>query len=383
MPRAAKTSKADQSLFDITAQLRTAACVPAIRQAVTDWRTAGYPNTTGTTRLLFNHWFNTDHRLKNGRPFAYHQSQRVAIESLVYVWEAEKVWSRKVLLERFAVKEIAQTVPLPKFDDFARYCLKMATGSGKTKVMSLAVAWQFLNAMREKEEIGRDYAKTFLVIAQRVKLPGQFAVIAPKVREWFELHAFGIAVDLNTPEVIKAMGSNMANYVCCDLFVKALAQLAIEEQTPEVLTPSQMLSSLEPFPWSRPVFEANKSVLNVVPCGNEFERAFAKFLDMALDVKAMCKIPESFGFTIEYTDGASNLRNYYPDFVAVDQDGTHWLLETKGAETEEVSFKDRAAMLWCENATKLTGTAWKYLKVKQTAFKQLQPDSLADLAALE
>lgn len=124
-------------------------------------------------------------------------------------------------------------------------------------------------------------------------------------------------------------------------------------------------------------------MLNVVPCGNEFERAFAKFLDLADDVTAMCKVPDSFGFTIEYTDGSSSLRNYYPDFVAADLTGTHWLIETKGAETEEVTYKDRAAALWCENASRLAGVPWYYLKVKQKDFKQLQPDSLADLAVLQ
>src|SRR6185437_9884303 len=48
------------------------------------------------------------------------------------------------------------------------YCVKMATGSGKTKVMSLAVAWQFLNAARESAEMAKDYATTFLVIAPNV-----------------------------------------------------------------------------------------------------------------------------------------------------------------------------------------------------------------------
>jgi hypothetical protein len=38
-----------------------------------------------------------------------------------------------------------------------------------------------------------------------------------------------------------------------------------------------------------------------------------------------------------------NLRSYYPDFVAVDKDGTHWLIEAKGAETAEVVHKDSAA----------------------------------------
>lgn len=44
----------------------------------------------------------------------------------------------------------------------------MATGSGKTKVMALAVAWQFLNAVREAKEIAKDYSKTFLLLAPNV-----------------------------------------------------------------------------------------------------------------------------------------------------------------------------------------------------------------------
>jgi type III restriction enzyme len=74
-----------------------------------------------------------------------------------------------------------------------------------------------------------------------------------------------------------------------------------------------------------------------------------------------------------------NLRHYYPDFVAIDQNGVHWLLETKGAETVEVSFKDTAAKLWCENASMLTGIPWRYLKIPQKAMKTLKPDSLEDL----
>ena len=32
-----------------------------------------------------------------------------------------------------------------------------------------------------------------------------------------------------------------------------------------------------------------------------------------------------------------NLRSYYPDFVALDSAGQHWLIETKGMESAEVS----------------------------------------------
>ena len=74
-----------------------------------------------------------------------------------------------------------------------------------------------------------------------------------------------------------------------------------------------------------------------------------------------------------------NLRSYYPDFVAVEQSGVHWLLETKGQETPEVQRKDEAARRWCEDATALIGTHWRYMKVPQKHFEQLQPATLTDL----
>jgi type III restriction enzyme len=77
-----------------------------------------------------------------------------------------------------------------------------------------------------------------------------------------------------------------------------------------------------------------------------------------------------------------NLRSYYPDFVALDTEGTHWLIETKGMETADVTHKDTAARNWCENATQLTDKRWEYMKVPQKGFEVLQPARLSDLAAL-
>ncbi|MFZ0820532.1 MAG: hypothetical protein WAM91_10715 [Candidatus Acidiferrales bacterium] len=125
-----------------------------------------------------------------------------------------------------------------------------------------------------------------------------------------------------------------------------------------------------------------KCILNLVPCDNDFAREFAKFLDNATDVKSFSKLPRAFGFTIEYTDTAMSLRNYEPDFVAIDKSGTHWLIETKGQENVDVLRKDVAAARWCENACKLTDKQWKYAKVPQKEFEALQPRRLADLAAL-
>ena len=125
-------------LLDITSRLRTGPCVPALREAVKAWRAGGYKGITETTRVLLNYWFYTDHKSAAGRPFKYHPSQQEAVEALIFVWEFEKVRTRKALLERYA--QDLRNLRLPPYDDFARYCIKMATGSGKTKVMALAVA---------------------------------------------------------------------------------------------------------------------------------------------------------------------------------------------------------------------------------------------------
>ena len=139
------------------------------------------------------------------------------------------------------------------------------------------------------------------------------------------------------------------------------------------------LSSMEPFAFSRPVLEARKCVFNLVPCDNDFEYAFARFLENAKDVEAFSKLPQQFGFSIEYTDNNANLRYYYPDFVVKTDTGEMWLVETKGQESLEVAFKDRAAGLWCENATRLTGEQWSYVKVPQKEYQKLQPVEFYDL----
>jgi hypothetical protein len=97
-----------------------------------------------------------------------------------------------------------------------------------------------------------------------------------------------------------------------------------------------------------------------------------------LDIKKS----EQFGFAIEYTDSGSNLRYYEPDFVVLTKDATNYIAETKGLEDIDVANKDRAAHLWCENTTRLTGKAWAYVKVLQAAYKQLQPTRFEDLLVL-
>ena len=231
------------------------------------------------------------------------------------------------------------------------------------------------------EEVIGYYARR---IAQDVKLPSQFAALAPKVRQFLETKAFGGPVTLNEPAMVKAISSNVAQYVTVKTFVDALRTLVIAELEPTLENPGRWLSEqTPPFPWSRPTIAAEKCIFNLVPCDNEFEKEFARFLQKANDIQRFAKLPEQFVFTIEYTDNAGNLRYYEPDFVALTEDGIHYLVETKGLEDTNVANKDRAAHLWCENATRLCGQPWAYVKVLQTAYRQLQPTLFADLRVLE
>lgn len=232
---------------------------------------------------------------------------------------------------------------------------------------------------RTPEEVISYYAKR---ISQEVKLPSQFAALVPKVREFLETRAFGESVDLASTEMIKAISTPVAGYMTMKTFASALRGLVVEELTPTLETEGRKLSDTEGFAFSRPTFSAERTIFNLVAADNEFERDFARFLEDSDDILSFAKLPPTsrLPFSIEYTDNATNLRYYEPDFVAVGSDGTHWLIETKGREDLDVAHKDRAARMWCENATLLTGTGWRYVKVPQSEFVKLQPPNFGELA---
>ena len=230
--------------------------------------------------------------------------------------------------------------------------------------------------VQRPQEIVSYYAK---LIASNLKLPGQFSVLAPKVWDFFEKRAFGEKVNMESPAIVQAMNHRVSGYVVLDVFARALKDKIIEQLEPTIEGEDRLLSLMEPFAFSRSVLEARKCVLNLVPCDNDFEYEFAKFLESAKDVQAFSKLPQQFGFSIEYTDNNANLRYYYPDFVVKTDTEEMWLIETKGQESLEVAFKDRAAQMWCENASILTGEQWSYVKVPQKEYYKLQPVEFYDL----
>jgi hypothetical protein len=109
--------------------------VNRIRQLVKGWRDLGWPDATPATRALLEHWLAED----RFRPLFFCQVE--ALETLIFITEVAKQtkyghdWIEKYLRE--------------KADDAGTYLFriacKMATGSGKTVVMSMLIAWHVVN----------------------------------------------------------------------------------------------------------------------------------------------------------------------------------------------------------------------------------------------
>ena len=160
-------------LTQAVAESSSATCAPAVASAIRKWRASGYLGSSETTQRLLAWWFDTDHEIDE-QPFAFYEAQRESIESLIYVHEIMEARDNKTLLETFLPNP---DVRLLQYGDFARYGVKMATGSGKTMVMALAIVWSYLNAVREPRR--GSYATSFLLIAPNIivfeRLAGDFA----------------------------------------------------------------------------------------------------------------------------------------------------------------------------------------------------------------
>jgi type III restriction enzyme len=142
--------------------------VRSIRAEVDGWRRGGYAGVSETSRTLLNYWFQTEHLVSdddgNSIPFRYHWAQREAIETIIYLYELRGIRNVASLLTEFgdeSIADLALGIP-PEEDRWPKDCCKIATGGGKTKVMSLAIVWSYYHCVYEP---GSDLARHFVVIA--------------------------------------------------------------------------------------------------------------------------------------------------------------------------------------------------------------------------
>jgi len=131
-----------------------------IKQAVRSWRQANYDGTSPVSKRLLEFWFKEEHVLADGSRFQFWVCQRQAFESLVYLYEVCRYQSLYDLARAFQVG-----IPVdPTKDVWPKYCFKMATGSGKTLVMAMAMLWQYFNRLFNTNN-GARYASHFLLLA--------------------------------------------------------------------------------------------------------------------------------------------------------------------------------------------------------------------------
>lgn len=141
--------------------------VPYVRDQVSLWREAGYPGSTETTKTLLRWWFDTAHPLPEGGEFQYHFAQREAVETVIWLYEVAKYRSLSDMFASLIPEDEAEysflvnSVPEDE-DQWGRYCSKVATGGGKTKCMSLVMAWSYFNSLYENATA---FPRHFVVIA--------------------------------------------------------------------------------------------------------------------------------------------------------------------------------------------------------------------------
>ncbi len=157
---------ADEALRSTAYEKLLPPLVAKVREEVHSWRTAHYPGASATSAALLRHWFETEHLIENAdgslSPFRYYFAQREAVETVIWLFEVRRARDKYDLL-RF---DASGAVSSGMFDeDWPRYVLKMATGAGKTKVLSLLIAWSFFHKLYEADS---DLSRNFLVVAPNI-----------------------------------------------------------------------------------------------------------------------------------------------------------------------------------------------------------------------
>ena len=151
---------ADEALRETTMNKLMPPLVAHLRYKVKEFRDSGYAGASDTSKSLLNWWFKEPHLQpkadETAAHFQYFFAQREAIETIVYLYDVAGAQDKFDMM-RF---DSSGAVSAGMFDEsWRRYVIKMATGSGKTKVMSLALAWSFYHKLYEPDsELSRNFS---------------------------------------------------------------------------------------------------------------------------------------------------------------------------------------------------------------------------------
>jgi type III restriction enzyme len=177
---------ADETLRDTAYEKLLPPLVAKIRDEVSAWRDADYPGASPTSRSLLQWWFQTEHlvELADGslQPFRYYFAQREAVETVIWLYDVRKARDKYDLM-RFDASGAVSAGMFP--EDWPRYVSKMATGAGKTKVLSLLIAWSYFHKLYEPDSA---LARNILLIAPNI-------IVLDRLRADFD----GLKIFFNDP----------------------------------------------------------------------------------------------------------------------------------------------------------------------------------------
>jgi type III restriction enzyme len=149
--------------------------INTLRDRVRVWRDSGYRSTlpiSPRTRMLLEHWFSPQRDPQRRLFFA----QREAIETLIFL---HAVAQRGGSSERALLAGILDDSK--RFNDgLLRLAVRMATGTGKTAVMALVIAWMTLNHAAATDAERKHFARNFLVVAPGITIRDRLQVLRPE-----------------------------------------------------------------------------------------------------------------------------------------------------------------------------------------------------------
>ncbi len=167
MPKPRKQTREDQITLLPDPELREAnVFINRVRAQVTAWRNSGYPGVTPTTKRLLEHWNNPDNE-----PRLFF-CQREAVETAIYLNECD-VKQRQDSFYRELVNGNKEANP-----NLFRIAFKMATGTGKTVVMGMLIAYHTLNKIANPRS--ERYTDAFLIVTPGVTIRDRLQVLLPE-----------------------------------------------------------------------------------------------------------------------------------------------------------------------------------------------------------
>ncbi len=136
-----------------------------IRRRVTLWRKGGYVGVTTTTARLIAYW--TDPNREKKLFFC----QNEALETAIYLTEVANKYGDAWIENAIREANDTSNPGLP------RTAFKMATGSGKTVVMAMLIAWHTLNKHANPQDAR--FTDTFLIITPGITIRDRLRVLLP------------------------------------------------------------------------------------------------------------------------------------------------------------------------------------------------------------